>query len=269
MVRLAVPPLPHQRLELGVAAFGQHDAHGGEQVAGAILGGKALALEPEGAARIGAGRDRQIDSAVERGHAYLAAEHRLIERDRKLEPQVRALAGELRMRRDSDRDQHVAGAAAGPGEPLPFEPDSLALGEPGRDLDLDLLAGGELHALRHALGGLRQGDGERGRDVVAAADVLPVEIETAAHAPAAGGAAERLLEQLLEAAAEAAKAAAGAAAGVLEALRTPGEGLEAALAAEAAAPSAAAAEAFEALEARLAFGVDLAGVEGLALVLLA
>src|SRR5262249_21360267 len=85
---------------------------------------------------------------------------------------------------------------------------------------------------------------------------------------AAAPAAERLLEQLLEAAH--AGASTSAAARALEAIRPPAEGLEAALgAAEAAARPAAGAEAFEALEARLAFGVDLAAVKSLALVLLA
>src|SRR5262249_31334905 len=99
------------------------------------------------------------------------------------------------------------------------------------------------------------------------ADLLLIEAEAAtpgAAMPAAPAAAEGLLEQLLEAA-----HACAAAARALEAFRPPAEGLERAVAAEAGAWPAAGAEAFEALEARLALGVDLAAVEGLALVVLA
>ena len=80
-----------------------------------------------------------------------------------------------------------------------------------------------------------------------------------------GGAAcpERILENILETA-EAARA--GATARRVGALGAPGEGLEAALLTKAA---RLAAEAFKALGARLALGIDLAGIERLALVLVA
>src|SRR6202035_865087 len=63
IVRLPLPPRLHQLLELLVAAFGQHDAHGGEKVAGAALRRKALALEAERAARICAWGNRELDRA--------------------------------------------------------------------------------------------------------------------------------------------------------------------------------------------------------------
>src|SRR5262249_23068452 len=91
-----VAPLAHQFLELGVAALGQHDPHGGEEIAGRALGGEALALEPEGAARVGAGRDRELDRAVKRWHPHLAAEHGLVERHRQFQPQVSTIALEQR-----------------------------------------------------------------------------------------------------------------------------------------------------------------------------
>lgn len=50
IVGLFRPPFLHQRFELRLAVLGQHDADRGEEVAVAFLGGKALALEPEGAA---------------------------------------------------------------------------------------------------------------------------------------------------------------------------------------------------------------------------
>ena len=51
---------------------------------------------------------------VERRHPHLAAERRLIQRDRQVEPQVVALAAEDRMRRDRHGDQRIAGRAARP-----------------------------------------------------------------------------------------------------------------------------------------------------------
>src|SRR5215831_8414069 len=88
IIRLVVAPLFHELGECVVAALGQHDAHGGQQIAGAVLAGKALALETEGAPGVGGGGDRELDRAVEGGHAYFRPEYRFIERDRQLEPQV-------------------------------------------------------------------------------------------------------------------------------------------------------------------------------------
>ena len=51
IVGLAVAPLLHQFLELGVAALGQHDADRGVEIAGAVLAGQALAFDAERAAR--------------------------------------------------------------------------------------------------------------------------------------------------------------------------------------------------------------------------
>ena len=92
IVGLELAPRRHQLVERLIAAFRQHDAHGRHQVAGAALGGKAFALEPERAARAGVGRDRQFDRAVERRHAHLRAQHRFVERHRKLDAQVVAVA---------------------------------------------------------------------------------------------------------------------------------------------------------------------------------
>ena len=127
------------------------------------LAGKPLPLRRNVRPRVGAGRDGKLDRAVERRHAHLAAEHRLVERDRQIEPQIGAVALEQRMRRDRDGDQQIAGRAAGPGSPWPLQPDLLAVGEAGRNLDLDLLAGRQPHALRRAVRGLRQRDGQRRR----------------------------------------------------------------------------------------------------------
>src|SRR5262249_27972283 len=198
--------------------------------------------------------------------ADLAAEHRLVERDWQLEPQVGAHALEQRMRRDRHRDQHVTGAAARTGEPLALEPDLLALGKPGRDPHLDLLAARQLHTAPGALGGLRQGDRDRGGDVAAMRLSLLLLEGGTAGPRASCRACEHVLEEILEAA-EPGPGAVGTAAAALEAAGSEGERFEHALAVEATARSGA--EAFEAVEARLALGIDLAAVEGLALLGLA
>src|SRR2546425_1268584 len=85
-------------------------------------------------------------------------------------------------------------------KPLPFEPDLLALGKPGRDSYLDLLAGRQLHALLGALGGFGERDGERGDDVAAAGrKILLLEMNTRARTSAAGPAqsAQDVLENVL------------------------------------------------------------------------
>ena len=153
----------------------------------------------------------------------------------------------------------------GAGQPLALEPDLLALGETGRDLDLDLLAGRQLHALLHALGGLRQRDGERRRDIAAGrgAEILRLEMDAGAGAATPRGPARRRTHPSGYPRSRRSRARRPAHHARPPA---PGEGLEPALAPEAAAGARLSAEALEALEARLAFGVDLAAVERLALV---
>ena len=61
---LCLPPFAHELFELHIAALGQHDTHGGEQIAFAVFGGKALAFETEGAARAGARRNGKLDELM-------------------------------------------------------------------------------------------------------------------------------------------------------------------------------------------------------------
>ena len=114
----------------------------------------------------------------------------------------------------------------------------------------------------------------RGGNVGADAEILGRERLAAARPPARAGApahiAEGLLENVLEPAGPGSAAAAPRRAG--EALGTEAEGLEFRLGPEASLSTAGAAtgaEALETAEARLALGVDLAAIEGLALVVLA
>ena len=119
--------------------------------------------------------------------------------------------------RDRDADQKIAGLAAAQARlALPFQPDLLAFGETGRNLDLDLLAVRQLDPLLHAVRGFRQRDGERRRDVGAlpAAEVVGLELVAAAPPAAArpaGTPGERLLQDVLETAAEVAARPAAAA----------------------------------------------------------
>ena len=72
-----------------------------------------LAAHPEGAAVGGAGGDLEGDRRAAEGRDLdLRAERRLVERDRHVEGEVVALAGEDPVRRDLDRDEQVAGGSA-------------------------------------------------------------------------------------------------------------------------------------------------------------
>src|SRR5262245_47495522 len=163
------------------------------------------------------------------------------------------------MRCDGDGDKHVAGAAL-PGHALTAQPDLLAVGNAGGNLDFDVLARRQMHALRDPMRCLRQRHRQCGFDVRTDAEILPLEGVTraAAKTPATSGAAERFPENVLEPA-RAAGVTATARAG--KAFRAEAEGLEFRFRRKTAcaAPSARA-ESLEALETRLALGVDLAAI---------
>src|SRR6476469_6572075 len=131
----AAVPLLGELLELGVLR--RHvdlDRH--ELVAAlAVLGRKAAALEPEHLARGRALRDREHDRPFGRRHLDLGAEHRLLERDRKLHANVRALALEEAVRSDLDRDDRVA-APAGSLLPLAGKPDPRSILETRRKFEV-------------------------------------------------------------------------------------------------------------------------------------
>jgi len=125
--------------------------------------------------------------------------------------------------------------------------------DPRRNRHFDFLAGRKPHALLGAAHGFRQRYRERSGDIRAARRRFGREVFKCAASRAR--------------AAEAAEPAAAARA--MRAAGAPGEGLEVAYATEAGWPPLPRAKTFEALEARLALGVDLAAVEGLALLLVA
>src|SRR5262249_14460020 len=169
---------------------------------------------------------------------------------------------------DRDGDHRVAGASARTGISLTLEPDLLTLGEAGRHLHLDLLAGRQPHALLGARGGLGERDrqGGRGGAALFAREIVLLEMEATATTRPPAAAGRRTGDHGPEDVLESAEATtAGAATRTAKPVRTIGEALESALPEGTARPAASGAEAFEALETWLAFGVDFAVVEGLAL----
>ena len=231
---------------------------------------QALALEAEGAARIGAGGNRQFHRAVERRHAHLAAEHRLVKRDRQFEPQI----GAVRLNSGCGATCTVISASpALPlaiGQPWPLQADRLAVGEAGRNFrprrpcrSADARASWcpwRPPASVMVISACRSCAARR------LGEILRLELPAEAAPAAARGAAEHVAQNVLEAAAAAAAAAPPRA---LEAVGPEGEALEMRARRRSRRRRPAAADAFEALEARLALGVDLAVVEGLALLVVA
>src|SRR6185437_4601964 len=231
---------------------------GGEQVAGAALGFQPLALETEGAARIGAGRYCQFHRTVERRHADFSAEHRFIERDGQIEPQVGAIWFEQRMWCDMHRDQRIASFAGCTRPALTFEPDGLAGCKAGWNLHFDVLTGRQMHAGFDPLGGFRQANGQFGVKVLAGAgraEFLRLELGSEATRRAT----EHATQDVLEAATTAGCA--------LKPVMVKVEAFEMTGIGPGAAPLRA--KTFEAVEARLALGVDLAVIERFALLIVA
>src|ERR1700722_7456962 len=196
IVRLVGPPLFHQRLEIRVALRRQHDADRDEEGAASLLGGEALAFEPERPAAAGPRRNGELDGPVERRYPHLDAERGFIKRHRQIEPDIVAVEREGVMWRDRHGDQEIAGAARA-SHALAAKPDLLAIGDPGGNLDFDVLARRQPHPLAHAVRRVRQRQSQGRRDISAGAEIVGLK----RRAPAAArGAAERLAQNVLEAA---------------------------------------------------------------------
>src|SRR6185312_5879205 len=199
----------------------------------AVFRFEAFALEAEGAARIGAGRQSKLHRAIEGRHAHLAAKRCFVKRDRQIEPQIGAIRLEQRVRRDVHRDQRIARLAARARPALLLQPDLLSACDAGRNLDLDVFPGGEVDAFFRALGCFGECDGECGVEVLpggGGAEILRSELRAHAGATActaAPRAAEHVAQDVLEAApAAAAKPTARAAACALEAVGAEAEAFE-------------------------------------------
>src|SRR6185436_17566291 len=262
IVRVAVAPLFHQCLKLGIVPVGQNYSGSDEQVPGAPRFGQTLALEAEDAAAGGVFRNRQLDRAAERRHPDLAAQHRLIKRNGQIQPQIAAIDLEKRMRRDADRNQQIARRVARRGFALPLQSDLLAGGDTCRNPDVELLAVRQADALFTALDRLFQRHRHRDIQIEIEADPAGVEFKGPAttRTSAPGSTTEHAVEDILKACSARAGTAAGAEAVGLEAARPTGA---------AARVAAGKAATRKTLESRLALGVDLAAIELLALVLVA
>src|SRR3954452_6048915 len=112
---------------------------GDDQVAGwPVLAGDALAPGPQLATARGAGRDAHGDRAVQRGHPQVGAEHRLGDADRQGQGEIVAAAAEDLVRTDGHLHVQVAGrTAAVAGLAAAAEPDPLAVGDAGREANVD------------------------------------------------------------------------------------------------------------------------------------
>src|SRR5205807_8433832 len=105
------------------------------------------------------------------------------------------------MWRDADGDEHVAGPMARRGLALPLQPDLLARGDAGRNLDVELLAVRQPHAFFGALHGVFQRDRQRRIDVEVEPDAAGVEFKGSTAAATRSAAAEHAAEDLLKTAA--------------------------------------------------------------------
>src|SRR6185437_2746214 len=166
----------------------------------------------------------------------------------------------MRMRGNVHGDQKIARRVALHSLTLPAQSDLLALGDPGGDLDVELLTGRQPDALLASPDSLLQRHRHGDVDVQVEPDAAGLELERArppgSAARAAAGIGEHAVEDVLEpAATHAARSATGAERIALETTGTTG--------------TAARTATGKAGEARLALGVDLAAVELLALVLVA
>src|SRR5215211_5762123 len=105
------------------------------------------------------------------------------------------------MRRDVDGDEGIAGRTSARGIELAFETDLLAIGEPRRDLDFDLITVGKLHEPRATLGRLCQCDSDLRGDVLTAhARRKILELGAVVRAFPTPGLAEYVLEDVVDAA---------------------------------------------------------------------
>ena len=102
-----------ERGQVRIGGLRQHDLQRDIliAIAATALGG-ALALEPQRLAGVGMGRQGQHDAAGNGGNIDLAAEDRFAQRNRHVDADIVAVAGEDGMRADMDLDQRIAGRAA-------------------------------------------------------------------------------------------------------------------------------------------------------------
>src|SRR6185437_692620 len=166
----------------------------------AIPAGEAAALETENLARARSLGDRQHYRAFGRGDLDLRSEHRLLQSDRQGQADVGAFAGEEAVRRDLDGDDRVA-AATGSLPALAGEPDSGAVLEPLRKLEVDRLAIRERDPLRFQCDRVLEWNLQPVRDICALLRrprALTEAAEWASARPSGSSTAEQAFEQIAE-----------------------------------------------------------------------
>src|SRR5579862_140087 len=199
---------------------------------------------------------------------HFGAQYRFVKRDRQVKFHIGAVQRELRMRRNRNRDQHVASSAL-TGHALTAQTDLLPAGDASGNLHVEILAGWQAQPPGNAMRRFRQRHGHLSEHIGAGAYVLGLELGTTCRAATAKGVTQNVFEAAKSAAPAAPSASCPGCA--LKALGAKAEALVLGVAAaEAAARAArAGAETLETLKLRLALRVDFAAIEGLALVFVA
>ena len=131
---------------------------------GSALARKSLAFQSHGGAALRAGLDRQHDRAVDGGAFHPRAADSLVERNRKVEADVIAIAAEELVPVDRDGDDPVARAARAL-LALALEAHLRPVFDPRRQFQVDGLAVGQRDALVLAGGGVGKADTQAVGDV--------------------------------------------------------------------------------------------------------
>src|SRR3954452_15264323 len=167
---LSRPPLRNESLQLRIGTFRQHHLQRDEFVAFTAVGTRcSLSLQTKARTGIRPLWYRHHHRAGRRGHAHLAAEHGLLERDRQIHVDIIAFAFKDAMRADLDFDERVAGrAAADPWPSLAAKPQDLSVTCTRRDRDIERGSVRKRDLLFSAINRIKEIQGQTVLDVRAA-----------------------------------------------------------------------------------------------------
>src|SRR6056297_3576718 len=168
-----LPPTLRQLLQFAIHPVGQDNLETDILVAGlATRADDTLALQSQAAPRRGSLGDRHGHRARDRRHIDFRAEHGLVERYRELHLDVVPVTREDRMRKDTNRDERVAGRPfSEAGSSLAPKPQRLAVVDTRRNGDLDSLA------VRHRHAALRPADGIQKVDLQMVTEIRAARME--------------------------------------------------------------------------------------------
>jgi endonuclease/exonuclease/phosphatase (EEP) superfamily protein YafD len=159
VVAVGLAPAAEERLEVAVHTWRRDDAQPHPLFAAPLAALHAAPAQPQDLARAGAFRHGQVHRPVDGRRLDLAAEHRLVERDRQVDLDVVAGAAERRMRRDGDRHERVARRSlADARAALAAQADGLAVVDALRDGHVERAAAGQHDALGRAVDRVEKAD---------------------------------------------------------------------------------------------------------------